>query len=555
MNAPNKSGWKPEMTPERREEQATYTGNRALMLEEPLLFEICSTEVTGVDFAFAERLDLAGVEQPSAPTPASETSSRLGSFARSEPIGLAGLSEPETVRHYTRLSRQNYAIDLGLFPLGSCTMKHNPRLNEKVARMPGFADVHPLQPVETVRGALEVINELAFWLLELTGMHGVAMSPKAGAHGELCGILCIRAALEARGDAREVILVPESAHGTNPATAAFAGYKVEDIPADKDGRVDLEALKARLGPDVAGVMITNPSTLGLFERDLKKISDAVHAAGGFVYCDGANFNAIVGRVRPGDLGVDAMHINLHKTFSTPHGGGGPGSGPVVLSEALSPYAPLPYTARTKDGVVHLVEEESADTFAEEHFGKRLESFGRMTAFHGQMGMFTRALAYILSHGADGLRQVAEDAVLNANYLLRQMEDLLDAPFGHSGPCMHEALFSDAGFAEGISTLDLAKGLIDEGYHPMTMYFPLVVHGAMLVEPTETESKAGLDQFIASLRHVVERAKAGDETLKSAPAHAPRRRLDETQAARAPVLAYKADVAPAGVPVRSEVGGQ
>lgn len=518
MNAPNKSGWKPEMTASEdgmHSGPATVTGNRALMLEEPLIFEIGTTTTTGVDLP---EIDTA------AP-------SRLGSFARKDAIGLAGLSEPETVRHYTRLSRQNYAIDLGLFPLGSCTMKHNPRLNEKVARMPGFADVHPLQPVSTVRGALEVINELAFWLLDLTGMHGVAMSPKAGAHGELCGILCIRAALEARGDAREVILVPESAHGTNPATAAFAGYRVEDIPATKDGRVDLEALKARLGPDVAGVMITNPNTCGLFERDMKAISDAVHAAGGFVYCDGANFNAIVGKVRPGDLGVDAMHINLHKTFSTPHGGGGPGSGPVVLSEALSPFGPLPYTARMKDGTVHLVEEENASEF--EH----TQAFGRMTAFHGQMGMFARALTYILSHGADGLKQVAEDAVLNANYILRSVEDLLDAPFGHSGPCMHEALFSDAGFGGGLSTIDLAKSLIDEGYHPMTMYFPLVVHGAMLVEPTETESKAGLDQFIAALRGVAERAKAGDPTMKQAPYYAPRRRLDETLAARKPVLAW------------------
>ncbi|MBX7532970.1 aminomethyl-transferring glycine dehydrogenase subunit GcvPB [Qipengyuania sp. 1XM1-15A] len=541
MNAPNASGWKPGTPVQDHNAMAgpdTVTGNRALMLEEPLIFEIGNTETTGVDL----------------PEPTGGAN-RLGGLERSEKIGIPGLSEPETVRHYTRLSRQNYAIDLGLFPLGSCTMKHNPRLNEKVARMPGFADVHPLQPVDTVRGALEVVNELAHWLIDLTGMHGVAMSPKAGAHGELCGILCIRAALEARGDAREVILVPESAHGTNPATAAFAGYKIEDIPANSDGRVDLDALKSRLGPDVAGVMITNPSTLGLFERDLKEISDAVHEAGGFVYCDGANFNAIVGKVRPGDLGVDAMHINLHKTFSTPHGGGGPGSGPVVLSEALSPFGPLPYTARTKDGVVHLIEEEDADAFSEEHFGGKMQSFGRMTAFHGQMGMFTRALSYILSHGADGLRQVAEDAVLNANYILRSLDDVLDAPFGHSGPCMHEALFSDKGFAEDISTLDLAKALIDEGYHPMTMYFPLVVHGAMLVEPTETESKAALDQFIMALRSVAERAKAGDETLKTAPHYAPRRRLDETLAARKPILAWEEPNPPAGEPTMSEQGGR
>ena len=508
----NPSGWRPSSPSAAPAQGHTTTGNRALMLEEPLLFEIGSRDQCGVDFE-----------------PAKAAAGRLGGLERGG-IDLPGLSEPETVRHYTRLSRQNYAIDLGLFPLGSCTMKHNPRLNEKMARLPGFADIHPLQPQETVQGALEVINRLAVWLLELTGMHGVAMSPKAGAHGELCGLLCIRAALEARGDAREVVLVPESAHGTNPATAAFCGYRVEDIPATRDGRVDLDALKTRLGPDVAAVMITNPNTCGLFEPDMRAISDAVHAAGGFVYCDGANFNAIVGKVRPGDLGIDAMHINLHKTFSTPHGGGGPGSGPVVLSQALAAFAPLPFVTRTDAGY-RLIEEENA---GEQH----PRTFGRMTAFHGQMGMFTRALTYILSHGADGLRQVAEDSVLNANYVLRSLEDVLDAPFAHSGPCMHEAIFSDKGFAGGLSTIDVAKALIDEGFHPMTMYFPLVVHGAMLVEPTETESKAGLDQFIAALRSIAERARAGDESLKASPVHAPRRRLDETLAARKPVLAYR-----------------
>jgi glycine dehydrogenase subunit 2 len=365
-------------------------------------------------------------------------------------------------------------------------------------------------------------------------MDAVALSPKAGAHGELCGLLCIRAAHDARGDRREVILVPDSAHGTNPATAAFAGYRVESIPGTADGRVDLAAFKARLGPDVAGVMITNPNTCGLFEREMKAISDAVHAAGGFVYCDGANFNAIVGKVRPGDLGIDAMHINLHKTFSTPHGGGGPGSGPVVLSKALAPFAPLPFVTRDADGSVRLVEEEDAPADAP-------QAFGRMVAFHGQMGMFTRALTYMLSHGADGLRQVAEDAVLNANYVLRSLDDILVAPFGGSGPCMHEALFSDSDLADGFSTLDIAKGLIDEGFHPMTVYFPLVVHGAMLVEPTETESKQGLDRLITSLRNVAERARSGDESLKSAPHFAPRRRLDETQAARKPVLTWKGHV--------------
>jgi glycine dehydrogenase subunit 2 len=493
----------------------TFTGNKALMLEEPLLFERGSLDTSGVDLP------------PVPPVP-----DRLGGLARDAVIGLPGLSEPEAVRHYTRLSRQNYAIDLGIFPLGSCTMKHNPRLNEKMARLPGFADIHPLQPQSTVQGALELIDTLATWLMTLTGMPAVAMSPKAGAHGELCGMLAIRAALDARNDPRRVVLVPESAHGTNPATAAFCGFTVENIPANARGRVDLDALLARLGPDVAAVMITNPNTCGLFEPDLKTIADAVHAAGGYVYCDGANFNAIVGKVRPGDLGVDAMHINLHKTFSTPHGGGGPGSGPVVLSAALAPFAPIPFVRKTKAGTLELVEEDGAATNAG-------DSFGRMVAFHGQMGMFVRALSYMMSHGADGLRQVSEDAVLNANYVLASLKDLYTAPFAASGPCMHEALFSDDFLdGTGLTTLDLAKAMIDEGFHPMTMYFPLVVHGAMLVEPTETESKASLDQLIGAMRHIATNMLADPDAWRSAPHLAPRRRLDETQAARKPVLGYK-----------------
>ena len=497
---------------------STFTGNCALMLEEPLIFESGSRDVTGVDLEVV---------------PANN--SRLGGLERGRDIGLPGLAEGEAVRHYTRLSRQNYGIDLGFFPLGSCTMKHNPRLNEKMARLPGFGDVHPLQPQDTVQGALELIHELAQWLKALTNMPAVAMAPKAGAHGELCGMLAIRAALEARGDARRVVLVPESAHGTNPATAAFCGYEVESIPADARGRVDTAALLARLGPDVAAVMITNPNTCGLFEPDMKVISDAVHEAGAYVYCDGANFNAIVGRVRPGDLGVDAMHINLHKTFSTPHGGGGPGSGPVVFSQALAPFAPLPFVVE-QDGRFHLVEEESAD--AEDHG----QSFGRMAAFHGQMGMFVRALSYIKSHGADGLRQVSEDAVLNANYLLRSLDDVMSAPFGSTGPCMHEALFDDSFLKDtGVTTLDVAKALIDEGFHPMTMYFPLVVHGAMLIEPTETESRERLDQFIGALRFLAKAAREGNSgRFLSAPHFAPRSRLDETRAARQPVLSWAGD---------------
>jgi glycine dehydrogenase subunit 2 len=494
----------------------TLSGSKGLEQAEPLLFERGSIETTGIDL------------------PEPTGTNRLGNLTRQGPIGLAGLSEPETMRHYVRLSRKNYAIDLGLYPLGSCTMKHNPRLNEKMARLPGFADLHPLQPEQTVQGAYKLIEELAHWLMTLTGTPAVAMSPKAGAHGELCGMMAIRAALDARGETgRRRVLVPESAHGTNPATAVQCGFNVDEIPANADGRVDMDALKAKLGDDVAGIMLTNPNTCGLFERDIREIADLIHESGGYFYCDGANFNAIVGRVRPGDLGIDAMHINLHKTFSTPHGGGGPGSGPTVLSQSLAPYAPLPFIVKTDDGASLKMAENQTDISGDE------APFGRMTAFHGQMGMFTRALTYMMSHGSDGLKQASEDAVLNANYILARVKDVMTPAF--EGTCMHEALLDDR-FLDGtdITTLDFAKAMIDEGYHPMTMYFPLVVHGAMLIEPTETESKAGLDRFCDVLRGLTEAAKAGEvERFKAAPVHAPMRRLDETRAARTPVLRWEA----------------
>ena len=495
----------------------TFTGNKGLQIEEALIFEIGDFAGSGVDLPEPE-----GKED------------RLGGLDRNADIGLPGLSEPEAMRHYVRLSQKNYAIDMGPFPLGSCTMKHNPRLNEKMARLPGFADLHPLAPQSAVQGALELIDTLAHWLKELTGMPAVAMSPKAGAHGELCGMMAIKAAIDARGEGeiRRRVLAPESAHGTNPATAVQCGFTIDAIPADAGGRVDLAALKEKLGPDVAGIMVTNPNTCGLFERDIREIADATHKAGGYFYCDGANLNAIAGKVRPGDLGVDAMHINLHKTFSTPHGGGGPGSGPTVLSEALAPYAPVPFVVAGGEGY-SLVETRRAAKDNDEN----ADSFGRMTAFHGQMGMFVRALSFMMSHGADGIRQAAEDAVLNANYVLARLKAEMTPAF--NGYCMHEALFDDRFLKDtGVETIDFAKAMIDDGYHPMTMYFPLVVHGAMLIEPTESESKRELDQFCGALLSLARKAKRGDvAAFKAAPVHAPRRRLDETSAARKPVLRW------------------
>jgi len=548
-------------------ESETFTGNRGLQIEEPLIFEVGGIDTTGVDL-------------PEAP----QVAARLGPLERKGQIGLPGLSEPETMRHYVRLSQKNFGIDTGAFPLGSCTMKHNPRLNERMVRLAGFGDIHPLQPLSTVPGAVALISELSHWLIELTGMPAIAMTPKAGAHGELCGMMAIKAALAARGESRSVVLVPESAHGTNPATAALLGYRIEAIPARKDGTVDPEEVAKRLSTDVAAIMLTNPNTCGLFERDVVAIADAVHAAGAYFYADGANFNAIVGKVRPGDLGVDAMHINLHKTFSTPHGGGGPGAGPVALSAALAPFMPVPYVVADRDGL-RLIEHAGSTHSAPgagvpsplvgegqgggdsrtskggvpptpNHspqgggesarrsgrgavtFEVGAQSFGRMCAFHGQMGMFVRAMAYMLSHGADGLRQASEDAVLNANYVRAQLSDLMSLPFGDR-PCMHEVLFDDRWLeGTGITTLDFAKAMIDEGFHPMTVYFPLVVHGAMLIEPTESESKQSLDQLIASLRGLAEAAKAGDAArFTDAPRFAPRRRLDETRAAREPKLRW------------------
>ncbi len=493
----------------------TSSGSKGLAQYEPLLFEIGRSDVSGVDFEPVKN----------------HPSSRLGKHEKTDSIGLVGLSEPETLRHYVRLSQKNYAIDLGVYPLGSCTMKHNPRLNEKIARLEGFSDIHPLQPVKTVQGALELMNELAFWLKELTGMPAIALSPKAGAQGELCGMKTIQEALKVRGEleSRNKVLVPAAAHGTNPSTAHQCGFKVVQIEVDQKGRTSLETFKQHLSKEVAAVMITNPNTCGVFERDIVEIAQSIHDIGGYVYCDGANFNALMGKVKIADLGVDAMHINLHKTFSTPHGGGGPGAGPTVLSDSLKAYAPLPYVCINENNQFNLIEHKEDD---------KNQSFGRLSAFHGQMGMFTRALAYMMSHGSDGLKQVSEDAVLNANYILSGLKEAMSPAF--SGYCMHESLFDDTFLKNtGITTLDFAKAMIDEGYHPMTMYFPLIVKGAMLIEPTETESKAELDRFIQTLQSVAEQAINGKkQKFTNAPYYAPTRRLDETRAARNPVLKWQ-----------------
>ncbi|PZP55037.1 MAG: aminomethyl-transferring glycine dehydrogenase subunit GcvPB [Micavibrio aeruginosavorus] len=483
--------------------------SRALHYEEPLLWELPQGDTGGVDF------------------PKANIKSRTGLPIR-ETIGLPDLKEPQVVRHFVRLSTKNYSIDHGFFPLGSCTMKHNPRLNEKMARLPGFATIHPLQPEETVQGALALMYELQHWLATLTGLPGVCLSPAAGAHGELAGIMTIARAHEIKGNHHKtVILVPDSAHGTNPATAAMCGYTIRVIPTKETGRVNIEAFKAALGDgyDVAGMMVTNPNTCGLFESDILEISKLLHDVGGYFYCDGANFNALVGKIRPADFGVDVMHINLHKTFSTPHGGGGPGSGPICVTEELSPYLPVPTVVKSGD-VYHL-----------ETINERDTSFGRLKGFHGQFGMFVRALSYMKSHGSDGLRQVSEDAVLSANYILSQLKDDYHVPY--AGPCMHECLLTDKLQKEdGVTTLDIAKILVEYGIHPMTVYFPLVLPGTMLIEPTETEDKDSIDRFIQVMKLIAEKAKANDPSLHENPVTSPRRRLDEVTAARQPRLRWK-----------------
>jgi glycine dehydrogenase subunit 2 len=449
----------------------------------------------------------------------------LGRWERKDLGNMPQVSEIEIIRHFTRLSTWNYAIDLGMYPLGSCTMKYNPRVNEAVARLEGLANGHPYQPEKVSQGALRIIKALSECLTEITGMDAITLQPAAGAHGELTGLLIVRAHHQAKGHPRKKVLIPDSAHGTNPATAAMVGYAVENLKSNDRGMVDVAALEAQMNDDVAALMLTNPNTLGVFEQDIHTIAAILHAKGGLLYMDGANMNALVGKVRPGDFGVDLMHLNLHKTFSTPHGGGGPGSGPVAVKLALEPFLPKPVVVVKPDGTLGFDYE-------------RPHSVGRVRAFYGNFGMFVRALAYILANGPDGLRQTTEDAVLNANYARKGLEGVYDLPY--STPTMHEVVFSDKlQAAKGVKTMDLAKRLIDYGFHPYTTAFPLIVPGALMIEPTESESKEELDLFIEAMKSIAEEVEEDPRMVLDAPHSTRVSRLDETAAARKPVLRWRA----------------
>src|SRR5271157_946435 len=461
---------------------------------------------------------------PPLDVPEVDAAQLLGSSERKDLGSMPEVSEIEIIRHFTRLSTWNYAIDLGMYPLGSCTMKYNPRVNEAVARVEGIANAHPYQPEKISQGALRILKTLSECLIEITGMDAITLQPAAGAHGEMTGILMVRAYHQAQGNARKKILIPDSAHGTNPATAAMVNYAVENLKSDSRGMVDTAALAAQMNEDVAALMLTNPNTLGIFEQDILKIAAILHAKGGLLYMDGANMNALVGKARPGDFGVDVMHLNLHKTFSTPHGGGGPGSGPVACKKNLEPFLPVPLLITKPDG-----------TLGFDY--NRPQSIGRVRMFYGNFGMHVRASAYIMANGPDGLRQTTEDAVLNANYIRKGLEDSYDLPY--KTPTMHEVVFSDGWQTpKGIKTGDIAKRLIDYGFHPYTVSFPLVVAGALMIEPTESESKASLDLFIEAMKYIAEEAEQHPEIILEAPHNTRVSRLDETAAARKPVLRWR-----------------
>jgi glycine dehydrogenase subunit 2 len=461
---------------------------------------------------------------PDLDVPAVDADEALGSDnVRAEIEGFPEVSEVEAIRHFTRLSTWNYAIDYGMYPLGSCTMKYNPRINELVARIEGLAWAHPYQPEALAQGCMEVMERIEAALAEITGMDAVTLQPAAGAHGELTGILLIRALLEKRGNPRKKILIPDSAHGTNPATAAIAGYAVENIKSSESGVLDVSALEKMVDKDVAALMVTNPNTLGVFEENIIHVAEILHKKGAMLYMDGANMNALVGMARPGDFGVDVLHLNLHKTFSTPHGGGGPGAGPVAVKKVLEPFLPAPRLKR------------SGKKLAWDY--KRKYTIGRVKAFYGNFGVLVRALAYILAHGGPGLRNATMDAVLNAVYIRKKLEPHYDLPY--PSPNMHEVVFSDDRQAKlGVRTGDLAKRLIDYGFHPYTVSFPLIVHGALMIEPTETEGKLEIDQFIEAMISIAKEVETDPNMVKNAPYGTRTSRVDEVTAARKPVLRWK-----------------
>ncbi|HYO80232.1 MAG TPA: aminomethyl-transferring glycine dehydrogenase subunit GcvPB [Bryobacteraceae bacterium] len=482
-----------------------------IVQQEDLLFEISSP-------------GKKAYQLPELDVPAVDAAEALGSNqVRDEVDGFPEVSEVEAIRHFTRLSTWNYAIDLGMYPLGSCTMKYNPRVNELVARTEGLAQAHPYQPESLAQGAMEIMATLENALAEITGMDAVTLQPAAGAHGEMTGIFLIRALLQSRGNPRKTILIPDSAHGTNPATAAMAGYGVQNLKSNDQGLVDLADLDRVLTEDVAGIMITNPNTVGVFEENINRITALMHDKGALVYMDGANMNALVGMTRPGDFGVDVMHLNLHKTFSTPHGGGGPGAGPVAVKAHLEPFLPTPRLRRA----------DGAWTWDY----NRPQTIGRVRAFFGNFGVLIRALAYIMAHGNNGLRQATIDAVLNANYIRKHLEAYYALPY--KKPSMHEVVFSDSRQAKhGVRTGDIAKRLIDYGFHPYTVSFPLIVPGAMMIEPTETEGKRELDLFIDALRSIAAEVEQDAQMVLRAPHTTRTPRVDEVTAARKPVVRWK-----------------
>ena len=479
------------------------------MNEQPLLFELGKPGRKAIDL-------------PACDVPLAENLLPT-KYLRTAKAALPEISQLELMRHYTQLSNRNVGVDTGFYPLGSCTMKYNPKVNEDVARYPGLALLHPLQSEDTVQGAMEVLFKMEESLAEIAGMAGVTLQPVAGAHGELTGLKLIRAYHRDRGDlARTKVIVPDSAHGTNPASAAMCGMDAVEIKSEADGSIDLEALKAAVGPDTAALMLTIPSTLGLFESKIEAIAKIVHDAGGLLYYDGANSNAIMGIVRPGDMGFDVVHLNLHKTFATPHGGGGPGSGPIGVKERLLPFLPDPHVEKQGDKYV---------------WAKSAKSIGKVHSFHGNFGVIVRAYAYILTMGAAGLRQTSEDAVLNANYCKKMLSEAFDSPFDRF--CMHECVLTSKKQQEhGIHTLDIAKRLLDYGYHPPTIYFPLIVEEALMIEPTESESKETLDGFIDAMKKIAQEAAENPEIVHTAPHNTIVSRLDETLAARKPVVRWE-----------------